>query len=319
MKIKAGFIYNFIGIALLFVTLYAVTPTSTLFKYMINIERSISGLQVQTLKTTDLEIEYLRGGSGTPLVLLHGFGADKDNWNRVSRYLTEHFDVIAIDLPGFGNSTNNIDLEYDVFSQVSRLKTILDTLKIDKFNLAGSSMGGYIAGNFSAQYPERIKTLWLISPFGVVDSEKSEMFSAIKNGQNPVILPRTELEFIQLLDFLFVETPYIPTPIIKHLAMKSEKRIDLNTKIYDQIHRMGNKEANPESPLDEVLKNYRGPVLVSWGEKDRILHVSGATSLKKITPEVKVNIMKNIGHLPMMESPKEAATSFITFVHSTQI
>lgn len=305
--------FVFVSFALLFTTLYLITPTSILFQYMIKAERSISGLRLQSLKTDELEIEYLRGGSGTPLVLLHGFGADKDNWNRVSSYLTEHFDVIAIDLPGFGSSGNNIALEYDVFSQVSRLKNILDILKIREFHLAGSSMGGYIAGNFSAQYPERIKNLWLISPFGVVGSEKSEMFYAIKNGKNPMILPRTELEFIQLLDFLFVEPPYIPKPIIKHLAIKAEQRVELNTKIYEQIHRMKNGEAHPESPLDQVLRNYNGSVLVSWGEKDRILHVSGANILQKIVPQAQVNIMANVGHLPMMENPKVTANSFLAF------
>ena len=305
--------FVFVSIVLLFTTLYVITPISTLFQYMINAERSISGLRLQNLKIDGLEIEYLRGGSGTPLVLLHGFGADKDNWNRVSGYLTENFDVIAIDLPGFGNSTDNIDLEYDLFSQVSRLKKILDTLKIREFNLAGSSMGGYIAGNFSAQYPRRVKNLWLISPFGVVGSKRSEMFSAIKNGRNPMVLPRTEVEFNQLLDFLFVEPPYIPEPIVKHLAMKAEQRVELNTKIYEQIHRMKNGEAHPESPLNEVLKNYTGPVLVSWGEKDRVLHVSGANILKKNVPHAQVNIMENIGHLPMIENPEETANSFLAF------
>ena len=308
---KVGFI--FISIILLFSTLYAITPTSTLFQYMISAERSISGLKVQSLKTDDLEIEYLRGGSGTPLVLLHGFGADKDNWNRVSKYLTEHFDVIAIDLPGFGNSTDNIELEYDVFSQVARLKQIVDALNIREFNLAGSSMGGYIAGNFSSQYPEQVKNLWLISPFGVVGAQKSEMFTAIQNGQNPMVLPRTELEFTQLLDFLFVDPPYIPAPIIKHLAMKAEQRITLKTKIFEEIHRMKDGQAYPDSPLDDVLIKYNGPVLVSWGEKDRVLHVSGASILKKVMPQAQVNIMKNVGHLPMMENPKVTANAFLTF------
>ncbi len=297
----------------LFTLLYMITPISTLFQYMINVERSISGLRLHNLKTDDLEIEYLRGGTGTPLVLLHGFGADKDNWNRVSGYLTKHFDVVAIDLPGFGNSTDNIDLDYDVFSQVSRLKKILDILKIKEFNLAGSSMGGYIAGNFSARYPERVKNLWLISPFGVVGSEKSEMFSAIKNGKNPMVLPRTELEFVQLLDFLFVERPFIPKPIVKNLASKATKRIELNTKIYEQIHRMKNRETHPESPLDEVLKNYKGPVLISWGQKDRVLHVSGANVLNKIIPQAQVNIMASVGHLPMIENPKGTANYFLAF------
>jgi len=305
--------FVFFSIVLLFTTLYVITPIQTLFHYMINAERSISGLRLHNLKTDDLEIEYLRGGSGTPLVLLHGFGADKDNWNRVSGYLTEHFDVIAIDLPGFGNSTDNIALDYDVFSQVSRLKKILDILKIREFNLAGSSMGGYIAGNFSAQHPMRVKNLWLIGPFGVGGSEKSEMFSEIKNGQNPIVLPRTELEFIQLLDFLFVEPPYMPEPIVKYLAMKAEQRVALNTKIFEQIHRMKNGETHPESPLNEVLKNYNGPVLVSWGQEDRVLHISGANILKKVIPQAQINIMPNVGHLPMLENPKETANSFLAF------
>lgn len=302
------------SIILLFATLFVITPVSTLFQYMINAERSISGLKLHKLQIGDLEIEYLRGGTGTPLVLLHGFGADKDNWNRISKYLTEHFDVIAIDLPGFGNSTSNIELEYDVFSQVSRLKEVLDTLKIREFNLAGSSMGGYIAGNFSARFPEQVKNLWLISPFGVVGSEKSEMFAAIENGQNPKVLPRTELEFIQLLDFLFVEPPYIPETIVKHLAKKAEQRVDLNTKIYEQIHRMKNSEAHPDSPLNEVLKNYNGSVLVSWGEKDRVLHVSGANILKKNLPQSKINIITNVGHLPMIENAEETANAFLKFL-----
>lgn len=303
----------FVSVMLLLTTWYVATPTATLFKYMVSAERSISGLHLHELETDELKIEYLRGGSGVPLVLLHGFGADKDNWNRVSGYLTEHFDVIAIDLPGFGNSTDNIELDYDVLTQVSRLKVILDKLKIKEFNLAGSSMGGYIAGNFAAQYPKRIKNLWLISPFGVNGSEKSEMFSAIQNGQNPMVLPRTELEFMQLLDFLFVEPPYIPGPIVKHLASKAEKRAALNTKIYEQIHRMKGGQAHPDSPLDEVLKNYDGPVLVSWGEEDRILHISGANILQKAMPQAQVSTMANVGHLPMMEKPQETADSFLAF------
>lgn len=303
----------FVSVMLLLTTWYVATPTATLFKYMVSAERSISGLHLHELETDELKIEYLRGGSGVPLVLLHGFGADKDNWNRVSGYLTEHFDVIAIDLPGFGNSTDNIELDYDVLTQVSRLKVILDKLKIKELNLAGSSMGGYIAGNFAAQYPKRIKNLWLISPFGVNGSEKSEMFSAIQNGQNPMVLPRTELEFMQLLDFLFVEPPYIPGPIVKHLASKAEKRAALNTKIYEQIHRMKDGQALPDSPLDEVLKNYDGPVLVSWGEEDRILHISGANILQKAMPQAQVSTMANVGHLPMMEKPQETADSFLAF------
>jgi hypothetical protein len=86
-----------VSTVLLFSFLYVITPISTLFQFTVNAQRSLSGLKLYNLEAGDLNIEYLRGGKGPPLVLLHGFGADKDNWARVSGYLTEHFDVIAID------------------------------------------------------------------------------------------------------------------------------------------------------------------------------------------------------------------------------
>ncbi|SGZ05516.1 alpha/beta fold hydrolase [Moritella viscosa] len=304
---------SFSVLILLLIFIYIITPTSTLFRYMISSERSFAGLELERITVDELEIEYLRGGSGPPLVLLHGFGADKDNWNRISGYLVEHFDVIAIDLPGFGNSTRDIELDYDVFSQVARFKQITDALNLVEFNLAGSSMGGYIAGNFAAQYPSKVENLWLISPFGVVNSETSEMFAATQKGQNPVVLPRTEADFLELFDFLFVKPPFIPSPVIQHLALKAKERVKLNTKIFDQIHRMNNGEPQPDSPLDSVLKSYNGSVLISWGEKDRVLHVSGASALKQIIPHAKIEIIKNVGHLPMVEAPSAIAESFLSF------
>lgn len=302
-----------LGLFSLILFAYVITPTSTLVQYIIGAERSIAGLKLHRLKTETLEIEYLRGGKGDTLVLLHGFGADKDNWNRISGHLTEHFDVLAIDLPGFGNSTREIELDYDVLSQVARLNEILSALEIDKAHLAGSSMGGYIAGNYANQFPEKVEKLWLISPFGVENSETSEMFAAVKNGENPVVLARTESEFQKLFNFVFVEPPFIPAAVIRHLATKAEERVELNTKIFEQIHRMKNGEPQPDSPLDLVLKDYNGSVLVLWGEKDRVLHVSGAETLGQVIPKANITVMNNVGHLPMLESPKETADIFLTF------
>ena len=76
---------------------------------------------------------------------------------------------------------------------------------------------------------------------------------------------------------------------------------------------MKNREAHPDLPLDEVLKNYKGSVLVSWGQKDRVLHFSGAKVLKKIIPQAEVDIMTSVGHLPMIENPKGTANSFLAF------
>lgn len=301
------------GFILITTAAYALLPNSTLFKYLVHAERSLAGLELKRIHVDGLDIEYLRGGSGPTLVLLHGFGADKDNWNRIAGDLVNYFDVIAIDLPGFGNSTKHMALDYDVRSQIDRLKRIIDAFKLVKFNLAGSSMGGYIAGNFAAQYPSAVEHLWLISPFGVENSKISDMFTATQEDKHPVVLPRTESEFLQLFDFLFVEPPFVPSPIVNHLANKASQNAEINTKIFEQIHRMQNGEPHPDLPLDRALKNYRGPVLISWGSKDRLLHVSGAMGLKQVIPHAKLDINPNVGHLPMMESPSTTANSFLLF------
>lgn len=302
-----------LSIIALFGVAYVVTPTATLFNYLVKVERGIAGLDLEQVIVDDLQIEYLRGGKGEPLVLLHGFGADKDNWNRIARHLSGNFEIIALDIPGFGNSTKDIQLDYDVSSQVRRLNKITAGLGLTNFNLAGSSMGGYIAGNFAAQYPDKVKKLWLISPFGVAKSQTSEMFAAVQNGENPVVLARTDAEFTKLFNFLFVEPPFVPSPVVNHLAAQASLSAELNSKIFEQIHRMKHGQPHPDLPLDMVMEQYTGPVLITWGQNDRVLHVSGAQVLKQTIPQAQIDVMPNVGHLPMVEQPKISAESFVTF------
>jgi len=306
-------VYILIGMFVLSYIAYTLVPTATLFQFLQKVERRVAGLDVYQVQVDDLQIEYSRGGQGVPLLLLHGFGADKDNWNRIARYLKNHYDVIAVDLPGFGNSSKNIDSDYDVFSQVARVRQFMDALSIDRFHIAGNSMGGYIAGNFAARYPERIESLWLLNPFGVVGSQTSEMFASVKQGANPIVLPRSEEEFRQLFNFLFVKPPFVPSALVDFLGQQVEPRVPLNTKIFNQIHQMNEGEPQPESPLDMILQDYKAPVLVMWGAKDRVLHVSGAKVLKKELPQAQVAVMADIGHLPMVESPKQTAEVFLSF------
>ncbi|WP_028774527.1 alpha/beta fold hydrolase [Shewanella waksmanii] len=301
------------GVSTLLLAVYMLTPTPKLFELMISAERHMAGLELKQVRVNELNVAYLKGGSGEPLVLLHGFGADKDNWNRIAAHLTDHFEVFAIDIPGFGDSSADISLDYDVLSQTARIDEILSALELNKVHLAGSSMGGYIAGNYAAIYPKKVSQLWLISPFGVKGVENSDMFLSIKAGKNPVVLPRTEPDFLELFDYLFVKPPFVPQPIITHLAKQAESRVPLNSKIFTQIHRLENGRPQPDSPLEDALTTYIGPVLVTWGTQDRILHVSAADTLKQTMPHATLNLMTDVGHLPMMEKPQAAADAFLSF------
>ncbi|WP_281561472.1 alpha/beta fold hydrolase [Thalassomonas sp. RHCl1] len=313
MKIIA---YILAGLLCLWLILAFLLPSERLFQLSIAAERFFAGLTVHKVQVGELELEYLRGGNGPKLLLLHGFGADKDNWNRLAQHLTKRFDVIAPDLPGFGNSSKNPELDYDALPQSKRIKQFADALGIKSFHLAGNSMGGYIAGNFAALYPESVQSLLLLAPFGVMGAQTSEMFTEIKQGKNPRVLVQNQEQFRQLLEVVFVDPPFIPQVIVDHLAQQAEKSLALNTKIFHQIHNFDQGIPLPTSPLNRVLKDYAAPTLVLWGDKDRVLDVSGAQVLKPLLLNPTVEVITNAGHLPMIEVPGQTADIISAFIDS---
>ena len=154
------------------------------------------------------DIAYIEGGHGDVVIFLHGFGANKDNWVRLAKYLKNDYTIIAIDLPGFGKSFKAPHLSYDVESQINRVHQLVNKLEIGKFHIAGNSMGGHIAGNYAVKYPEKVISLWLLNTLGVESADNSEMFKDISNNKRPMVLASNHQEYEQLLSFVFENPPF---------------------------------------------------------------------------------------------------------------
>jgi pimeloyl-ACP methyl ester carboxylesterase len=121
------------------------------------LEQQIAGLSNERLEVANLSIHYYEGGpsDAETLLMIHGFGANKDNWLRFARHFTERYHVIALDLPGFGDSSQP-HASYDVGSQVERVAAFTQALGIKKTHLIGNSMGGHISALYAARYPEQV-------------------------------------------------------------------------------------------------------------------------------------------------------------------
>ncbi|MCP4668846.1 MAG: alpha/beta hydrolase, partial [Deltaproteobacteria bacterium] len=208
-------------------------------------------------------------------------------------------------LPGFGESSRDAAARYAVADQVERVRAFTRALQLESFHLGGNSMGGHIAGAYAGRYPADVKSLWLLAPAGVTWAKKSELAERIEKGDNPLLVDQVE-DFDGLMDFVFVDPPYIPGPIKRHLANLAVEHRDFNAKIFQDLIK------NPLA-LEPLLKGSPVPSLIAWGDKDRLLHVSGAAVLKSIMPKAKAIVMKNMGHLPMMERPQETAADFLAF------
>lgn len=272
-------------------------------------ERGRAGLEERQVQVGEFNLHYLIGGEGPPLVMLHGFGADKDNWTRIAAELTADYQVVAPDLPGFGVSDHPLGADYRARTQAQRVHAFVQKLNLAPVHIAGNSMGGAIAGAYAAAYPEDTRSLWLLAPGGVQSAPASELRQMIQDGKKNPLLPATNEEFFALLDFVFEEEPYIPAPIKYVLAQRAIERRPLLTDIFTQI-------VNEDLALEKELADSPVPTLILWGKQDRLLHVGGAQILADAIPNAQVVLQDNTGHAPMIERPQDSAEAFRRFAKS---
>jgi len=297
-------------VAILILTLYFLFSSSFVYDQAINAERAAAGLVRKTIQVDDHRIAYLEGGAGEVVVLLHGFGAEKDNWDRFAKYLQPGCQIFIPDLPGFGESGKLPEAHYDIANQVKRLNRIAEALNLRKFHLAGNSMGGMIACEYAAQFPEKVLSLGLFAPGGVFPPHKSELMNLLEKGENPLLV-KTPEDFDRMLSLLFVSPPPFPAPFKKILAERAMANAAFNEKIFKD---MSADFRTPDSPLAPFLPKVAAPTLIVWGDKDKILDVSSVSILEKGLKNRQTVIMKDTGHVPMLERPQESAAVYRSFI-----
>jgi pimeloyl-ACP methyl ester carboxylesterase len=264
-----------------------------------------AGLSEKSVQVDNYKIAYLEGGKGETILLIHGFGANKDNWTSFAKFLTKKYNVIVPDLPGFGDSTRIMTDNYGIDSQVTRLHGFAINVGLKKFHIVGNSMGGFISGKYAAKYPGEILSLGLFDPSGVKSSEESQFFVELKEGRNALIIESTA-DYDKLLNLIFVKPPSIPGPVKSYLAQMAVENKGFLKKVFSEYR---------FSSFDEAtMKSISAKTLILWGDKDRVRHVSGSRVLEKGIKNSKVVIMKECGHVPMLERPEETAKHYLDFI-----
>ena len=251
-----------------------------------------------------LRYVYLEGGQGEPLMLLHGFGANKDNFTRVARFLTPHYRVIIPDHIGFGESAHPQEADYSPPAQVERLRSLAQALGIKTLHLGGSSMGGQIAMTYAVRYPAEIKSLWLLGPAGVWSAPQSEVFKIIEKTGHNSLLAKNEDDFAQTFSFMMSDPPFIPRPMLDVMAQERIRNYNLEARIFQQIAAYS---------VEKYIAGMDTPTLIVFGDQDRAIPVATADILHKLLPHSQVVIMPGLGHLPMLEQPQQSAKDYLQF------
>jgi abhydrolase domain-containing protein 6 len=281
-----------------------------LVKWATESERKAAGLQQKRVRVGDHEIVYLEGGRGETILMLHGFAANKDNWASFAKLISPAYQIVALDLPGFGESTCLEDASYSIADQANRLNRFVDGLGLKKFHIVGNSMGGHIAARYTVMFPERVLTLGLFDSAGVRAPVPSEMAKRLSKGEPNPLVAGTVDEFDRLIKFVFSTPPDIPRFVKKLLVEEAQRHKASNERIFKQI-------SSENVALELDLPKIKARTLVLWGDHDRVLDVSCVQILEKGLPNCTAVIMKNCGHLPMIERPQEAAKHYLAFLKGT--
>lgn len=276
-------------------------------RWGVALERQQSQLVEKQLKIPGFEIAYLEGGSGEPLVLVHGIGADKDNFTRAARWLTPHYRVISIDLPGFGQSSKPEQADYGIPAQVERLEEIMQALGLQRAHFGGSSMGGWIIASYAAKYPDKAASLWLLGAAGAKGGNPTEVGKAYERGEYLLFSQKPE-DFEKVLDFVMVQRPFIPGSVRQVLAGQAVANYTLHTRIFRNL-----MEHWDEYSVNDRIRDLPVPALIVYGDTDRAVDPGNGLIWKQLLPNSQLEIMKGIGHLPMMEAPQVVAQRYVQF------
>jgi pimeloyl-ACP methyl ester carboxylesterase len=301
MKLRASLVL--VCLAALLAGCDTLGPSVTHAAY--SVERWRADLERKEVVLPDgTHVVYLEGGHGEPLVLLHGFGTDKDNFTRVARYLTPHYRVIAPDLIGFGESTHLQDADYRYAAQAERVHAFVQALGLKQIDLGGNSMGGALALSYAAQHPQEVRSLWLIDTAGVAGAPPSELARIIASGgRNPLMVTK-ESDFPALVKFTMADPPYLPGMVMDTLARERIANQALERKVFEQI---------ATDSVNDAVKGLPTPTLIVWGAEDRALSVGTVPVLQALLPHSQAVVMPGVGHAPMIERPKQAAQDYLQF------
>jgi pimeloyl-ACP methyl ester carboxylesterase len=259
-------------------------------------------------------------GTAPVLLLLHGLGCDHTSWHPVLDTLARRYTVIAPDLLGHGQSAKP-RADYSVGGYANGMRDLLTVLGVDKVTVVGHSFGGGVAMQFAYQFPERTERLVLVAPGGV-GPEVTAFIRAIT-------LPG----YHQAMGLLTLPgIRHAGTAGLRALAatgIPAARDLGEVARIYDSfkdpharaairhvVRSVVDLKGQIVTMVDRAYLTQAMPILVVWGEEDRVIPVRHADNVRAIAPGAVVQVLPNSGHFPHRDHPQRFVKALNDFVRN---
>lgn len=256
-----------------------------------------SAAAAQTIEVDGRNLSYLltspeKDEGATPVLLVHGFGGDRNTWLFNNDELAKDRSVYAIDLPGHGESSKNLgDGGQELFTR--SVIGFLDALNIEEVHVVAHSMGGAIALSVATSHPARVASLALLGACGLGEGINYDFIEGFISAQR-----RKEVK--PVLEQLFPNPELVTRDMIDNVL--KFKRLDgvpeALRKVADAFFPGGRQAVEFRDTLGDLEQR----LLVIWGSEDSIVDPADAQGLPS---SVEVHVLDGVGHIPQMEAPHE--------------
>ena len=238
-----------------------------------------------------MQLNFHRSGQGAPLIILHGLFGTLENWGAQIKQLSEHFDVIAIDLRNHGRSPHDARMDYPVMAE--DVIELMDRLQLDRASLMGHSMGGKAAMQLAMNHPERVERLIVVDIAPVeYPPHHNDVFAGLNSIKLESLKSRRDADSTLSQH---VSSEATRAFLLKNLYRDEHKNFAWRMNLAVLQQQYSHIAATPEGNA------YTGPVLfIKGGESDYIQREHQQAILSRF-PSAHFKVIAGAGHLPHVE------------------
>jgi pimeloyl-ACP methyl ester carboxylesterase len=277
-------------------------------------EDSPGRLRFEDVATRSGHISTLQAGSGDPVLAIHGLGATKASFLPTVAALAGRYRVIALDLPGFGESGKPLGAPYDARFFAESLLELLDALGIERAHLIGNSLGGRVALETGLRAPDRVGRLVLLAPS--MAWRRKRPWAPLLRAVRPELgaiqpTPRTAIE--QIVDRMVpgAHDGWAAAGVDEFMRAYLTRRG--RAAFYAAARQIYLEEPEGDDGFWPRLKTLTVPSLFVWGTRDTLVPIGFARHVTDALPKAE-HLELDCGHVPQLERPRETHAAALEFL-----
>jgi pimeloyl-ACP methyl ester carboxylesterase len=277
-------------------------------------DRGSRALKFEHVETRRGRISLMTAGAGDPVLLLHGLGATKGSFLPTVAALAPSFRVIALDLPGFGDSYKPVAAPYHPPFFARAVLDVLDELGVERAHLVGNSLGGRVALEVGLRHPERVGRLALLAPS--LAWRRARPWAPLVRALRPElglvqVTPRWAVEAVAHRILPVAGSNWVRAGVDEFLRAYLTPRG--RVAFYAAARQIYLEEPMGAKGFWTRLAHLKPPALFVWGTRDRLVPIGFAAHVRAALPAAR-HLELDCGHVPQLEQPEQTHAAMAAFL-----